>query len=370
MIDVELPGLLTSPSAARDWHVRWMAGGAALLELPAGWAGLEQAASSPTQGYDWACAAASVFARESEVRVATVWQQDRLVAAAPCALVRRGLTAEVRLVGLSELREPMDLLAEDTAAREQLAQRLVQVGFPLRLERLSATSPTIAALERACRGRASLHVRPQPACPFIALDESWTDPLAHLNAGRRSDWRRARRRAENLGPVETRILTPRSTELGEVLNLALRIEANSWKGEAGSALACDERRASFYRRYAAAASRAGTLRVCFLYIAGEPAAMQLAVQLAGGFWLLKIGYDDRFARCSPGMLLMHDTIAAAARDGLTSYEFLGQAESWTEVWAPQVHEQVSVRVYPWRPQGMAALTIDGAKLLWRRWRNQ
>jgi CelD/BcsL family acetyltransferase involved in cellulose biosynthesis len=271
---------------------------------------------------------------------------------------------------VSELREPMDLLAEDAAALDRLAERLVEVGYPLRLERLSASSPTIAALERACRGRASLWVRPQPACPFIALDNSWRDPLAHLNAGRRSDWRRARRRAETLGPVETQILAPRPSELGDLLDLALQVEAKSWKGQAGSALACDDQRASFYRRYAAAASRAGLLRVCFLHIGGQPAAMQLAVQTGGGFWLLKIGYDQRFARCSPGMLLMHDTIAAAVREGLTSYEFLGQAEDWTDVWAPQVHEQVSLHVYPWRAQGLAALTIDGAGWLLRRWRKR
>lgn len=370
MIEVDAPVWLSGPAVHPERKARWMRGDVALAESALDWNALEHYADSPTQHYDWTSAAAGAFAGEGALRVATVWEQDRLVAAAPFVLLKRGLLAEIRLVGLSELREPMDLLAEDGAALEQLACRLVTVGYPLRLERLSATSPTIAALRRACRGRASMWVRPQSPCPFIALDSSWRDPLSHLNAGRRSDWRRARRRAEALGPVETQILTPRPSELGELLDRALQVEVNSWKGEAGSALACDVQRATFYRRYAAAASRAGTLRLCFLNIGGEPAAMQLAVQTDNGFWLLKIGYDDRFARCSPGMLLMHDTIAAAAAEGLATYEFLGQAEAWTEVWAPQVHEQVSLHIYPWRPGGMAALAIDGSKLLWRRWRNR
>lgn len=370
MIEVDAPVLLSGSATHPDRQARWMRGDVALVELALDWAALEHYAAGPTQHYDWACAAAAVFAGQGTLRVATVWQQDRLVAAAPFVLQRRGPTSEIRLVGLSELREPMDLLYEDPAALEHLAARLVAVGYPLRLERLSAASPTIAALRRACRGRASMWVRPQPSCPYIRLDSSWRDPLAHLNAGRRSDWRRARRRAEASGPVETTILTPRPSELADVLDQALWIEANSWKGEAGSALACDHERASFYRRYAAAASRAGLLRLCFLHIGGEPAAMQLAVQTGNSFWLLKIGYDQRFARCSPGMLLMHDTIAAAAREGLATYEFLGQAEGWTELWAPQVHEQVSLHVYPWRPAGLAALAIDGGRMLWRRWKNR
>jgi hypothetical protein len=38
--------------------------------------------------------------------------------------------------------------------------------------------------------------RPRQSCPYIALDDSWVEPESHLNAGRRSDLRRARRKAE------------------------------------------------------------------------------------------------------------------------------------------------------------------------------
>ena len=70
---------------------------------------------------------------------------------------------------------------------------------------------------------------------------------------------------------------------------AFRIAQTSWKGKSGTALAHDERRARFYRSFAASACAVGTLRVCFLRIGERAAAMQLAVESGGSFWLLKVG---------------------------------------------------------------------------------
>ena len=41
----------------------------------------------------------------------------------------------------------------------------------------------------------------------------------------------------------------------------MAIEANSWKGDAGTALAHDRQRAEFFRHYAHAAAREGILRI-------------------------------------------------------------------------------------------------------------
>ncbi len=56
--------------------------------------------------------------------------------------------------------------------------------------------------------------------------------------------------------------------------------------------------------------RRESLRIAFLRIAGRPVAMQIAVERAQRLWLLKIGYDEEYARCSPGQLLMLEVAAA------------------------------------------------------------
>jgi CelD/BcsL family acetyltransferase involved in cellulose biosynthesis len=146
--------------------------------------------------------------------------------------------------------------------------------------------------------------------------------------------------------------------LEPLLNEAFEIEAANWKGREGSALTMDTLRGPFYRRYAAAASRTGCLRLCFLHLGEIVVAMQFAIECGGSFWLLKIGYRDEFARCSPGMLLIAETIRYAAARGLASYEFLGLAESWTRVWTHDERPSATVRAYPIGWRGMSALGVD------------
>jgi CelD/BcsL family acetyltransferase involved in cellulose biosynthesis len=100
-----------------------------------------------------------------------------------------------------------------------------------------------------------------------------------------------------------------------------------------------------------------------LRIGGRAAAMQFAVEIGGRFWLLKIGYADEFARCSPGNLLVMETIQYAARAGLKSYEFLGTAEPWIGMWTSQVRPCISVRAYPFNGRGAIALAADAAQKL-------
>jgi CelD/BcsL family acetyltransferase involved in cellulose biosynthesis len=143
----------------------------------------------------------------------------------------------------------------------------------------------------------------------------------------------------------------------------MRIEACSWKGEAGTALVHDEQRAEFFRQYANIACEQGILRLCFLDLGEQAVAMQIAVQSAGALWLLKIGYDPAFSAASPGMLLMRETIRYSVEQGLARYEFLGKSEAWTDVWTKEKHECVSVQIYPFRPRGMLALGLNGAASL-------
>lgn len=267
-----------------------------------------------------------------------------------------------------EMCEPMDFIYSDSSALDQLANTVASWKYPILLDRIPADSPALAALTRALRRRAILRVQPTWGCPWIELDPSWQDPEQHVNAGRRSDLRRARRRAETLGTVCTEIHAPSPTELPALLEEAFAVEAASWKGWKGAALLKDKLQGEFYRRYAHAIAARGLLRVCFLRIAGRPAAMQLALETSGRFWLLKIGYSNEFARCSPGILLMLETLRYAAKQDLRAYEFLGNTEAWIRAWTVRERPCVSLRAYPFGIRGVTGLAIDSWAAVRRRLR--
>jgi CelD/BcsL family acetyltransferase involved in cellulose biosynthesis len=167
-----------------------------------------------------------------------------------------------------------------------------------------------------------------------------------------------------MGEVDYEILAPKPHELPRMLDACLRVEAANWKGRNHSALLTDSGRRHFFEQYTTSASEKGILRMCFLKISRKPAATQIAVEAGGRFWLLKVGYDESFARCSPGNLLMLETLRYAASRGLRSYEFLGTSEPWTQIWTNRIRPCVSVRVYPGNARGAAALGSDALRFGW------
>jgi CelD/BcsL family acetyltransferase involved in cellulose biosynthesis len=261
----------------------------------------------------------------------------------------------------AEMYEVMDFPGADESAVAELAHGIVRTGRPLDLKRIPADAPAIAALEAAYRGRGIVRRRAVGGSPWIPLDDSWVAPEMRLEAGRRSDLRRARRHAEKMGAVEAAVITPARDQLPQLLDETFQVEAAGWKGARGTALANDPVRGAFFRRYTEQACAKGTLRMCVLRIGGQPAAAQIAIESGSRFDLLRAGYDERFARCSPGMLLTAESIRYAARRGLRSYEFNGDAEPWTKIWTRHEHACCSLRAYPFSPRGVWALAADGGQ---------
>src|SRR5574341_260299 len=328
------------------------------------WDSLAAKSGNPIEQYDWARACAATFTADRELQVITVGA-PLPVAIAP--MIRRsGRLARLELLGMRELDEPMDFLYADPSALALVGDALVRLGCSVFLKRIPADSPVVAALRRSYRGRGIIICRPVIGCPWIPLDAGWSKPEQQLNPGRRSDLRRARRLAEQMGTVNIEVLSPTPSELKPLLEEAFGVEAAGWKGRQGTALGADAATGSFFRQYTAAASQKGTLRVCFLRIGARGAAMQVAVECGKRFWLLKIGYDEAFARSSPGLLLMLETIRYAASRGLRSYEFLGTARPWTQMWTQLTHPCISLRAYPMNQRGIVSLAIDAARIACRK----
>ena len=272
------------------------------------------------------------------------------------------------LPGTVETGEPADLPWQDEASALAQAQELARQPLPLDIARVPLGSPSLEALRKAFRGRGWVHLQPAGGSPFIALDPSWHQPESHFNAGRQSDFRRAYRRAQAAGALRFEVLTPAAgAGLDELLAQAYEVESRSWKGSGGTALVHDKLLGPFYGSLSHAAAQEGLLRLCFMRIDGRAVAMQLALQFERRFWLMKIGFDAAFARCSPGQLLMLHTIGHAAAQGLDSYEMLGSAAPWTASWTRTLRPFVRVRTYPASWVGAQALWADALGSARRRW---
>ncbi|WP_206241755.1 GNAT family N-acetyltransferase [Novosphingobium terrae] len=330
------------------------------------WLNLERHASLPTQTLGFIAALARSLLAGVNIAVFLGRGEGGIEALIPLCRAQ-SYAARWRLAGAREVFEPGDALCAGERGATLLAQVLARDPHALCLDRIPASSLLIPALHEAMRGRGLVSVRPARGCPTIPLDAGWGQGESFLNAGRRSDFRRAERRAAAMGAVFHEIIAPDPGEFDTLFDEAIAVEMNSWKRAAGSAIACDPAKEAFARAWFRHACEEGSLRIAFLRIGHKAVAMQLAVVSLNRYWLFKIGYDEAYRSCSPGNLLMLHSLRHAARAGLEAYELLGEAEPWiADFWTRESHECVRVRTYPFNPRGALALAQDGVE--WLRWR--
>lgn len=330
-----------------------------LAGLAEGWRRLEPCATLPTQSADFAAALRETMLIGTPIRVVQAVGVDGVEAMLP--LCRSpGLFSRWRMLGDREVFEPGDAICRDAMAALSLARRLAGEFRALELARIPLGSPLIPALRVAMKGHGLVSVRPATPSPTIALGPEWQDPESRLSSRRRSDFRRAERRAAEFGVVSYEMLAPTVEAFDALFDEAVAVEAKSWKRAAGTAIACDPAKEAFFRAYLRSACARGQGRVAVMRIDGNVMAMQLAVEWAGRYWLYKIGHDEAYGRCSPGTLLMLHALRDAAGRGLAGFELMGEAEAWiADLWTREARQCVRVRTYPFTPQGLVAGAADG-----------
>jgi CelD/BcsL family acetyltransferase involved in cellulose biosynthesis len=328
------------------------------------WQRLEASASLPMQSHAFASALSSTLLAKANIEIFFIREDDDI--AALLALARgAGPFARWTVIGAHEVCEPHDALCLDPQAARRLAEAVVRDGRPVEVDRLPAGSLLIPAMRDAIRGKGWTSVRHATPTPTIALDSGWKDPATRFNSGRRSDFRRAARRAEEFGEVSFEILAPKPGEFDALFDEAVAVEARSWKHEAGTAIAADRAKESCFRHFFRSACERGTFRIAFMRIEGQAIAMQMALEWQGRYWLFKIGFDEKFERCSPGTLLMLHTLGWAAGRGLSAYELLGNVEPWiAQFWTREQHDCVCLRAYPFNSRGAVAFAADA--IVWLR----
>lgn len=322
------------------------------------WTRLELTAHLPTQFYAFAASLSETLLADTPLTLLMASTAGGASALLP--LCRgRGYFARWRAIGPRELSEPVDALCADDEGAALLARALSRQSRPLLLDRIPASSGLIPALQSAMKGRGWLSVRPGVPTPTITLDESWIAPESRFNSGRRSDFRRAARRAGELGAVTYEVLSPSAETFDALFDEAIAVEVRSWKKEAGTAIAVDGAKEAFFRDFFRSASRQGIFRVAFLRIDGQAVAMQMGLESLNRYWLFKIGYDEAFGKCSPGTLLMLHTLGWAAGCRLQSYELLGDVEPWiAALWTREHRECLRVRTYPFGLRGAVGFVAD------------
>ena len=339
-------------------------------ELAALWRRLPQLAQEFTQSVDWTLAAAERLYGADALRVVQARQDDEIIALAPLGVTSGGGVERLEILGATTLFEPCGFGYRDADALLRLCRAVIGLGRPLVLQRIAADGALLQTFKRLAQGRGQLLEFKASGSPFVPITSSWEEYSQSLSSRRRQDYRRARRNLERAGSVEVEIRRPGPEDVEPAMAEAMRVEAASWKGRGGSAMLTNARLSGFFLQLAQRLARHGQLRLCFLRLDGTPIAMQIGVVHAGRWWVLKIGYDERWAEHSPGIQLMWDALRAAFEERLSSFEMLGSAEPWLSIWTRQERAYRTLAFYPYNGRGMVALGADIMRAFTQRLRAQ
>jgi CelD/BcsL family acetyltransferase involved in cellulose biosynthesis len=127
------------------------------------------------------------------------------------------------------------------------------------------------------------------------------------------------------------------------------VEAAGWKGERGSAIGCATGRTAFFRALAQRLAASGTLEWHFLTAEGRTIAGHFAARIGGSLALIKIGYDEGYARCAPGNLLFERTVERAFADEATAEVNCLTDMAWHRNWRMEQAAYERIWLFPRRP---------------------
>lgn len=314
--------------------------------LAGAWSDLGPQRWGPLVSHDWWSCAARAFG--VRLHAVALWRGSRLAGVAPlCRVSRRGID-RLELVGSRELFEPAQLPAADADAVAALCAAVAALGLPVSLQRIDADD---ACLTRFARLGAT---RVVPGSSTFALPRgtAWSAVSGSLR-----NYRLKLRKLEAEGAVSSTVVSPTAESVDRELDEVFRVEGSGWKSRRGSALAQNRALATFVRTVSGRLARRGELRVAKLTCAGQTVAVQVCVESDARYFVLKMGYDEKYSAASPGLVGTID-ILRHVLDAGCGFEFLGVAEDWQRKWQPLERRHCAVLFYPNSLRGLTARAVD------------
>ncbi len=135
-----------------------------------------------------------------------------------------------------------------------------------------------------------------------------------IGSGRRRHLARYRRRLEEKGRL-TFHCHEASSEVVPAFEEFLSLEAKGWKGERGTAIACEPASQMFFTETVARLAARHSARIYALRLDGKPLAMMIVITSGREAHAWKMAFDEGFAHYSPGVMMMVEAMRHMIDDG-------------------------------------------------------
>ncbi|NLT36524.1 MAG: GNAT family N-acetyltransferase [Gaiellales bacterium] len=221
---------------------------------------------------------------------------------------------------------------------------------------LPADSPLWQGLDRLPPSTYCLH--DSRAADVFDCREPYDVLMARLTKHFRRNLRSHYKKLLSLDDVRLVTATD-SADLATEFQAFMTVEASGWKGSSGtgSAILLHPELTAFYGDLAANLGREGRCQINSAYAEGRCIASQFCVRVSDEWAILKIGYDESYARVAPGLALLQAMLEQCCADPGTNRLSLVTDGSWQRDWQPDVvgMRQAHVAVKPLPGRSLVSL---------------
>jgi CelD/BcsL family acetyltransferase involved in cellulose biosynthesis len=189
-------------------------------------------------------------------------------------------------------------------------------------------------------------------CPYITLPDTFDAYIKSRSSSTRSDYRRDKRALARDFPEAKLSVVETRGDLNRILDVLIDLHQTRWTGKGYVGAFSSERLISFYRGVARRALHAGILRLCYLHIGENVIAVQYNFVMADCVQGYLGGFDPRWARYAPGILMLCYAVESAITEGARILDLLEGTEAYKSKWATDSQGNLRLRAFGphWRGQ--------------------
>ena len=307
-------------------RIEWVGEPERFEQLEADWEGMLPAGARPFDTHPWYRSWYRAFGAEGDMRICLAWEGDRLVGALPLMERRRRWLSAMANIH-SPVYRPVGSSPE--AVRAVVEAGMARSVAKISLSALPSHDPALAMLgETATAGGRRYVVDPEHVSPLVEMGEGIDGLARRVEAalgraaralpaqdgprprGRALDRRAARGPGDRAGPRIRRRgqrLEGRERHGHPLRTPGPRSSTARWPRASPSAASCG------CRGSCSTATGRRSISAC---------------STRGRLYLLKTGYDERFRRLAPGLVMRLSTIERCFELGLEAHELLGDDTEW------------------------------------------
>jgi len=188
-----------------------------------------------------------------------------------------------------------------------------------------------------------------------------TDDERAPNGKLRRNLRRLRKQLAEHGELRVDIVA-NPEQLTDAYQHFLETESSGWKGngDRAPAIAANPELKAFYQALLSPSIAGIKPQINLLWCNDTCIAAQFGIRTGSCLSLLKIGYNEQYARFSPGYLLLESVLDKAIDEGIKTLSLV-TSPPWAQRWHPHIEPVWQLNHYNNSAFGTALHTFDGLK---------